>query len=157
MVALDKMRTRGELRHDEPMSRHTSWRAGGNADLFFIPSSVEDLQAFLRDLDAATPIFWLGVGSNLLVRDGGIRGVVVSATGILKGLDRIGRAGMHGQNDDFAFRNELPKLAGRVKPVQERHRDIHENQIRLLFPRPCDALLGRRRRGCLKAVLDQQA
>jgi UDP-N-acetylmuramate dehydrogenase len=89
MVALDKMRTRGELRHDEPMSRHTSWRAGGNADLFFIPSSVEDLQAFLRDLDAATPIFWLGVGSNLLVRDGGIRGVVVSATGILKGLDRI--------------------------------------------------------------------
>jgi UDP-N-acetylmuramate dehydrogenase len=83
------MRTRGELRHDEPMSRHTSWRAGGNADLFFIPSSVEDLQAFLRDLDAATPIFWLGVGSNLLVRDGGIRGVVVSATGILKGLDRI--------------------------------------------------------------------
>ncbi len=89
MAALDKMRARGELRHDEPMSRHTSWRAGGTADLFFIPSSVEDLQAFLRDLDAATPIFWLGVGSNLLVRDGGIRGVVVSATGILKGLERI--------------------------------------------------------------------
>ena len=88
-AALDKMQSRGELRRDEPMSRHTSWRAGGKADLFFIPSSVEDLQAFLRELDAATPIFWLGVGSNLLVRDGGIRGVVISATSILKGLERI--------------------------------------------------------------------
>ncbi len=90
-AALDKMRQRGELRCDEPMSRHTSWRAGGKAELFFIPASVEDLQAFLRDLDAQTPIFWLGIGSNLLVRDGGLRGVVVSATGILKDLDRVER------------------------------------------------------------------
>ncbi len=89
MAAPDSTRARGELRHDEPMSRHTSWRAGGAADLFFIPSSIEDLQAFLAELDAETPIFWLGVGSNLLVRDGGIRGVVISATGILKGLERI--------------------------------------------------------------------
>ena len=89
MAAPEKMRALGELRCDEPMSRHTSWRAGGAADLFFIPSSIEDLQTFLRDLDAKTPIFWLGVGSNLLVRDGGIRGVVISATGILKGLERI--------------------------------------------------------------------
>jgi UDP-N-acetylmuramate dehydrogenase len=48
-----------------------------------------DLQAFLRELDAETPIFWLGVGSNLLVRDGGLRGVVISATGLLRGLERI--------------------------------------------------------------------
>lgn len=89
MAALDKMRARGELLRDEPMSRHTSWRAGGPAELFFIPSSVEDLQVFLRELDAEIPIFWLGVGSNLLVRDGGIRGVVISATGILKNLERI--------------------------------------------------------------------
>ena len=88
-AAPDTMRDRGELRRDEPMSRHTSWRVGGKADLFFIPSSVEDLQAFLRELDTETPIFWLGVGSNLLVRDGGIRGVVISATSILKGLERI--------------------------------------------------------------------
>ena len=89
MAALDNMRARGELLRDEPMSRHTSWRAGGPAELFFIPSSVEDLQIFLRELDAEIPIFWLGVGSNLLVRDGGIRGVVISATGILKNLERI--------------------------------------------------------------------
>ena len=88
-AAPDTMQALGELRRDEPMSRHTSWRAGGNADLFFIPSNVEDLQAFLRELDAETPIFWLGVGSNLLVRDGGLRGVVISATAILKDLERI--------------------------------------------------------------------
>ena len=86
---LEKMRARGELRRDEPMSRHVSWRAGGNAELFFIPASVEDLQAFLRELDADMPIFWLGVGSNLLVRDGDLRGVVISATGILRNLERI--------------------------------------------------------------------
>ena len=89
MAALDRMRARGELRRYEPMSRHTSWRAGGAADLFFIPSIVEALQAFLRELDAGTPIFWLGVGSNQLVRDGANRGVVISATGILKNLERI--------------------------------------------------------------------
>ncbi len=89
MAAPDTMRAQGELRRDEPMSRHTSWRVGGKADFFFVPASVEDLQAFLRGLDAETPIFWLGVGSNLLVRDGGMRGVVVCATGILRTLERI--------------------------------------------------------------------
>jgi UDP-N-acetylmuramate dehydrogenase len=79
----------GEVRRDEPMSRHTSWRAGGNADQFFIPASIEDLQEFLRELDPATPALWHGVGSNLLVRDGGLRGVVISASGILKHLEQI--------------------------------------------------------------------
>jgi UDP-N-acetylmuramate dehydrogenase len=90
-AAPGNMEGRGELRRDEPMSRHTSWRAGGKADLFFIPASVEGLQAYLRDLDAETPIFWLGVGSNLLVRDGGLRGVVISAAGILKDIERVER------------------------------------------------------------------
>ena len=88
-AAREQMHARGELRRDEPMSRHVSWRAGGRADLFFIPASVEDLQVFLRELDADTPIFWLGVGSNLLVRDGGLRGVVISASSILRKLERI--------------------------------------------------------------------
>lgn len=90
MMALAKdIGVRGELRYDEPMSRHTSWRAGGPAEVFFIPASVDDLAAFLRELDAATPVFWHGVGSNLLVRDGGIRGVVVSATKALRKLERV--------------------------------------------------------------------
>ena len=92
MMALAKdIGVQGELRYDEPMSRHTSWRAGGPADVFFVPASVEDLATFLRELDRETPIFWHGVGSNLLVRDGGFRGVVVSATKMLRGLERVDR------------------------------------------------------------------
>lgn len=89
MPARDHNDVQGELRRDEPMSRHTSWRVGGKADLFFVPASVEDLQAFLAQLDADTPVFWHGVGSNLLVRDGGIRGVVISATSVLRYLEQI--------------------------------------------------------------------
>lgn len=90
MMALAKdIGVQGELRYEEPMSRHTSWRAGGPADVFFIPASVEDLATFLRELDRETPIFWHGVGSNLLVRDGGFRGVVVSATKMLRDLERV--------------------------------------------------------------------
>ena len=79
----------GEIRSDEPMSRHTSWRVGGPADIFFVPASIADLSAFLAELDDDTPLFWHGVGSNLLVRDGGIRGVVVSATKALRELHRV--------------------------------------------------------------------
>lgn len=89
MAALDDMTVRGEMRYDEPMSRHTSWRAGGPAERFFLPADLDDLQHFLADLDAATPIFWHGVGSNLLVREGGIRGVVISASRILRDLERL--------------------------------------------------------------------
>ena len=79
----------GELRENEPMSRHTSWRVGGPAELFFRPADLEDLSLFLRELDAETPVFWLGLGSNLLVRDGGIPGVVIAAAGIFKCLERV--------------------------------------------------------------------
>ena len=65
---------RGELRRDEPMSRHVSWRAGGRARLFYQPADVLDLSAFLRTRDPAEPVLFVGLGSNLLVRDGGIRG-----------------------------------------------------------------------------------
>jgi UDP-N-acetylmuramate dehydrogenase len=75
---------------DEPMSKHTSWRVGGPADAWFSPRDVEDLSAFLRSLPAAVPVTWVGLGSNLLVRDGGIRGVVISVHGILNALERVG-------------------------------------------------------------------
>jgi UDP-N-acetylmuramate dehydrogenase len=90
MMALAKdMSVQGELRYDEPMSRHTSWRVGGPADVFFRPVSVDDLATFLADLDQDTPVFWHGVGSNLLVRDGGIRGVVISASRALAGFEQV--------------------------------------------------------------------
>ena len=87
-VAMDN-NVRGELRYDEPMSRHTSWRVGGPAEVFFEPADVDDLAFFLAALDHRTPIFWHGVGSNLLVRDGGLPGVVVSASKALRDLERV--------------------------------------------------------------------
>ena len=76
---------------NEPMSRHTSWHVGGPADIWFSPRDVEDLSSFLRDLPTDVPVTWVGLGSNLLVRDGGIRGVVISVHGILNALDRVRR------------------------------------------------------------------
>jgi UDP-N-acetylmuramate dehydrogenase len=61
----------------EPMARHVSWRAGGPADRFYVPRDLSDLSAFLRSLPAAEPLLFVGLGSNLLVRDGGFRGTVV--------------------------------------------------------------------------------
>ena len=90
MAAARDLEVQGEIRYDEPMSRHTSWRVGGPAEVFFIPASIEDLASFLANLDAETPLFWHGVGTNLLVRDGGLPGVVISATSMLKHMERVG-------------------------------------------------------------------
>jgi len=77
------------VQRDEPMSRHTSWHVGGPADLWFVPRDVQDLAAFLRALPAEVPVTWVGLGSNLLVRDGGIRGAVICPHGALNGLQRL--------------------------------------------------------------------
>ncbi len=84
MNAAEQDKLRGELRRDEPMSKHTSWRVGGLADSYYIPADLEDLQYFLSTLDVSMPITWVGLGSNMLVRDGGIRGVVIAPLGGLK-------------------------------------------------------------------------
>ncbi len=68
---------RGDLREQEPMSAHTTWRVGGAADVFYVPADKDDLVNFLRSMPTDIPVFFIGLGSNLLVRDGGIRGVVV--------------------------------------------------------------------------------
>jgi UDP-N-acetylmuramate dehydrogenase len=68
---------RGQLRRDEPMARHVSWRAGGRADRFYIPADLDDLSAFLGQLPESEPLLFVGLGSNLLVRDGGWRGTVI--------------------------------------------------------------------------------
>jgi UDP-N-acetylmuramate dehydrogenase len=75
---------------DEPMSKHTSWHVGGPADLFFRPLDVVDVATFLQGLDASVPILWIGLGSNLLVRDGGVRGAVVETHGVFAELERLG-------------------------------------------------------------------
>jgi UDP-N-acetylmuramate dehydrogenase len=75
---------------NEPMTKHTSWHVGGPADLFFTPHDAAELSAFLAQLDVATPVMWIGLGSNLLVRDGGIRGAVIDTHGVFDELVRKG-------------------------------------------------------------------
>ena len=74
---------------DVPMSRHSSWHAGGPADLLFTPRDALDLAAFLRQLPPTMPLLWVGLGSNLLVRDGGFRGAVILTHGALGALHRL--------------------------------------------------------------------
>ena len=80
---------RGSLRGDEPMARHVSWRAGGRARVFYQPASVPDLAAFLRTRPAGEPILFVGLGSNLLVRDGGFAGSVVFTHHALTGISQV--------------------------------------------------------------------
>ncbi|HEU0219798.1 MAG TPA: UDP-N-acetylmuramate dehydrogenase [Gallionella sp.] len=77
---------RGEMRRDVSMSRHTSWRAGGVAERMYRPADLDDLLAFLRGLPTGEPLHAVGLGSNLLVRDGGLRGTVLLLHGALGGL-----------------------------------------------------------------------
>ena len=86
---LDTMGLQGELRIQEPMSRHTSWKTGGKADYYYIASDINDLAKFICKLPTSIPITWIGFGSNLLVRDGGLPGVVVSVVGLLNELKKI--------------------------------------------------------------------
>ena len=76
------------IRRDEPMSKHTSWHVGGPAEVYFNPKDRDELASFLRQLSADVPVYWVGLGSNLLVRDGGLEGVVISTHGTLDRLER---------------------------------------------------------------------
>lgn len=90
MMAAESMsELRGELKIDEPMSAHTSWRAGGTADRCYRPADLDDLRQFLATLPSQEPLVWIGLGSNLLVRDGGIRGTVILPFGGLDTLEQL--------------------------------------------------------------------
>jgi UDP-N-acetylmuramate dehydrogenase len=77
------------VKRNEPMSRHTSWHVGGPAEVFFNPRDRTDLASFLKSLANDVAIHFVGLGSNLLVRDGGLKGVVISTLGTLDRLDRL--------------------------------------------------------------------
>lgn len=88
MMAAEKTHHwRGELQINEPMSRHTSWRAGGVARRFYKPADLEDLSDFLSELHPQEPLLWVGLGSNLLVRDGGFPGTVILTVGVLTEME----------------------------------------------------------------------
>ncbi len=81
---MTKSALRGELSMAEPMARHTSWRAGGTADRAYVPVDLEDMRLFVASLAPREPVYVVGLGSNLLVRDGGLRGTVIFTHGVLK-------------------------------------------------------------------------
>ncbi len=83
MMVAESLTLRGVYKMDEPMSKHTSWRVGGPAQHYYEPADLDDLAMFLSQLDEQEPLMWIGLGSNLLVRDGGIRGTVIVTTGLL--------------------------------------------------------------------------
>ena len=78
---------RGEMRYDEPMLRHCSWRAGGKADKYFMPADIDDLAVMLQSLPDDEALLWTGLGSNLLVRDGGYRGTVIATQGVMSQME----------------------------------------------------------------------
>jgi UDP-N-acetylmuramate dehydrogenase len=76
----------GQLLANETMAHYTSWRVGGVADWMYLPKNKADLVAFIQQCPEDKALFWLGLGSNLLVRDGGIRGLVINTRGRLKAM-----------------------------------------------------------------------
>jgi UDP-N-acetylmuramate dehydrogenase len=83
MQAVSTHQLAGKLLQNEPMSKHTSWRVGGLVDQLYIPVDLADLRAFLQQLGDQQPIHFVGLGSNLLVRDGGLRATVVSMHNVI--------------------------------------------------------------------------
>lgn len=74
----------GSLKKNFKLSRYTSWKIGGDADYLFKPANLADLSNFLTQLPMHIPVTFIGLGSNILIRDKGIRGVVVLTLNCLK-------------------------------------------------------------------------
>lgn len=83
------MTFKGVLLENEAMSRHTSWRVGGVADHFYRPTDLNDLSLYLKSLINDESVFFLGLGSNLLVEDGGVRGTVICTSGVLNEIKKL--------------------------------------------------------------------
>lgn len=80
---------RGVLLHNQPLAKYTTWRVGGPADQIFKPADIEDLRLFLTTLPENEPVHWLGLGSNSLISDKGIRGTVIITQGALKNVTMV--------------------------------------------------------------------
>ena len=85
MTILEKKCVQNEL-----LARHTSWKIGGRADIFFSPNSRDELSEFLKSNDCS--ITWLGNGTNILIRDGGVRGAVISTKKSFNNIQLLDRS-----------------------------------------------------------------
>ena len=80
---------RGSYEENASLARYTSWKVGGEADILFRPVDLLDLKNFLATLDETIPVTWLGRGTNILVRDGGLRGAVILLQGCLDKIEQV--------------------------------------------------------------------
>lgn len=80
---------RGKLERGISLARFTSWKVGGAAEILFQPEDLADLQNYMQTLDVSVPVTWLGRGTNVLVRDGGVKGVVIIMHGCINKLEKI--------------------------------------------------------------------
>jgi UDP-N-acetylmuramate dehydrogenase len=81
---------RGTLHLKESLAHYTTWRVGGLAEKLYQPAGLDDLSQFLRQCPAEEPLLWLGLGSNSLIRDGGVQGTVIVTQGALNELALVG-------------------------------------------------------------------
>lgn len=86
LISSVKKQLTGRLLTNEMLAKYTSWRVGGPARQLYLPAGRDDLLRFLRQQAAAGDLFWMGQGSNLLIRDGGINGTVINTRGRLKAM-----------------------------------------------------------------------
>jgi UDP-N-acetylmuramate dehydrogenase len=84
----------GTLLRGAPLAEHTSWRVGGAAERLFRPDDAAGLAQFLAQLPAGEPLLWIGLGSNLLVRDGGVRGTVILLSAMPARIEALGATGL---------------------------------------------------------------
>ncbi len=89
---------RGQLLNHESMAKHCSWRSGGNAEIFFEPADKQDLCFFLSTTESNIDITWIGLGSNLLVRDGGQKGIVISTLNRLNELTLLDNGSVYAES-----------------------------------------------------------
>ncbi len=87
LSAVNNGQLQGQLIINEPMSRYTTWRVGGEAECCYQPKSVEDLQNLMQLVPQSVPVYWIGLGSNLLIRDGGLKGLVINTNGVLNQMN----------------------------------------------------------------------
>lgn len=118
---------RGVFKHNESMARHVSWRAGGVAERVYIPADLEDLRLLLQSIPNHEAIHVVGLGSNLLVRDGGVRGVVVLLHGVLKNLRLESRTqGIPAASPDMGESGLIYAEAGVASPKLARFAANHD-------------------------------
>ena len=83
MLNLTHTNVRGSVQPNAPLTRFNTWGLSGHAEDLFQPYDLNDLSMFLSEIDSSIPVTYLGLGSNILIRDGGVAGVVIVTHGCL--------------------------------------------------------------------------